>query len=404
MTREVTLVHEAQHNFVPDNAIIETNGYDSTKDSFLRVLREMFSRHPKHTYVPDQERGWGQPDLQKTKIVIWEEYPLDTLFLPAITISIGSVRNHEMSFNQSWGQINYKMDPSGHVEYDSEGRPIPLYQEFAGAWDISFSITLNAADPITRDILTDFIKINIMHVYRDWLYTRGIHVKSVAVGGEEVTEWNNNKIYKTTTTVDIMTEWTHRIPIKGDILERLTYTVGAPIRHSALVPDGVVENIVINGEDYTIRLPAPTSEADTFKLDDNRRPNNVMDTLLYNTGTNKYEILPIWWAFIVHKLDEQLLRSRYSLTRLADLTVANWIDILANISSPAHMGSLVVLGNLNTAIDTIGLRLGVDPLSDLSSLVDPLYNEIKELITIRDAIEMAYRDSVSRYSPISGMG
>ncbi len=325
MSREVTLVHEVQHNFVPDNPIIETNGYDSVKDTFLKVLREMFSRHPKYPYVPDKERGWGWPDLETTKIVIWEEYVLDTLFLPAITISIGSVRNHEMSFNQSWGQVNYKLNAAGQVQYDADGRPIPLYHEFAGAWDMSFNITLNAADPITRDVLTDFIKINVLHVYRDWLYTRGIHVKGVSVGGEEIAEWNNNKIYKTTTSVDIMTEWTHRIPIKGEILETVTYKIGAPITHSALVPDGVVQDVVIEGDNFALRQPASGSQADTFSLSDNRRPNNVMDTIVYNIRTNVYQILPIWWAFIVNELDQQALQKRYSLTRLADLTVANWV-------------------------------------------------------------------------------
>lgn len=404
MTREVTLVHEVQHNFPPDNPLIETNGYDSIKDTFLKMLREVFSRHKKYTYVPDKERGWGFPDLDKTKIVIWEEYALDTLFLPAITISIGSVRNHEMSFNQSWGQVNYKTNSIGQVEVDSLGHPIPIYYEFAGAWDISFQITLNAADPITRDVLTDFIKIHVMHVYRDWLYTRGIHVRSIGVGGEDAVEWGNNKIYKTTTSVEIMTEWTHRIPIKGDVLDRIAYTIGTPIQHSALVAEGIVGEGVINTENSTLRKPAPLSEADTFAYIENKRPTNVMNTIAYNTQTNSYQILPIWWVFIINNLDEQMLQTRYSLTRLADLTVANWMDILANVSSPAHMGIPTVLSNLNAAITEIGIRLNVDPLGDLSGLTDPIYNEIKELIAIRDSLENGYRESVTRYSPISGVG
>lgn len=399
MARESTLIHEREHNFVPDHAIVETTGYDAIKEIMLKVLREMFSRHPEYTYVPDPERGWGWPDFEKTKIAIWEDYPLDTLFLPVITLNIGSVRDHPIGFNQNREVVNYLVDKNGEQVFSPDGFPIPIYFEYAGAWDVNFNITIDAGSPIERDVLTDLVKISIMHIYRDWLYTRGIHVKTLNVGGEEIVEWKNDKIYKTTISCELFTEWTHRIPFpSGPIADHFSYRIGMPITHSAIVPQGYIKEGWIWGKDgVPIYHPASRAQVTTefFSLD--KQPETVINTLEYNTTTNAYEITEAWWLFIAKYYIQIDMKAKYHIEKLADITVAIWLDSLASVSSPARLGYPKVIADLEEEIKRLGVEMGVDPESDLSGY-GPQYNRIKELQENLDNLKNTYLTDVTRYS------
>jgi hypothetical protein len=398
MAREQLLINELQQNWVPQHATVHTTSNDALQDIFLRALREMFARHPEYTYVSDPERGFGWPDFDKTKITIWEDYPLDTMFLPNITTAVGSLRDHPMSFNQDRQVVKYLYDDNGTLAHDSYGHPIPIYYEYASAWDGTFNIAVNTGSPVERDVLTDFVKISMMHLWRDWLYMRGVHVKTVSAGGSEIREWKSDKIYRTVVTVEIYSEWNHRIPIPGgNELQRISYQIGTPISHSIFTPQGyVLDGPSVGSDGIPAYNAAPRSQVQNDQFLLNLRPSSAIDTLEYNLATNAYEITEEWWLKIAQHFDEQVLAQKYGITKLSDITVSMWMDILASVSSPARMGYPKVIFDLTAALETAATAMGVSPSDDLSGHSAP-YNRVRELQSLVAALTATYHTDVTRY-------
>lgn len=400
MAREETLVHELSQRQPPQRAVIETTAYDATKDIILLVLREMFSRHPEYTYVPDPERGFDFPDVDKTRLQIWQDYPYDTLFLPVITINMGSLRDHPIGFNQNINTVDYKHDENGNLEYNQFGQPIPLYFEYSGAWDISFSININAQSPWDRDIIADFVTINMMHVYRDWLYTRGVHVKTCSTSGESQVDWRNQHVYKLTLSLDLYTEWTHRIPYPIELLERISITQNLPISTQPLVPPGGIDTNYHKVEDVATIIAdgSPLQSVDRF-LD--MKPLTAMDTISYNSALNEWEIKESWWDFIARTFSSveslQMLSALYGINTLSEITVENWFDILARISSPAHLGYLKTIQDVHvgTTIAAAVLNVDIDDTFPDGSEETSL-NRLIQLRNIETLLRNNYMASVTR--------
>lgn len=392
MAREDTLIHEIAQNYRLQRPIVETTAYDAVKDTILWVLREMFARHPEYTYVPDTVRGFDFPDLDKTRIVIWQEYPYDTLFLPCITISIGSMRYHPVSFNQNMATIDYLYDDDGNLLFNAFGKPIPNYYEYAGAWDSSINININAQSPWDRDLLTDFIKINFIHLYRDWLYTRGIHIRSVTTGGESQVDYRNQHIYKLSISLDAYTEWTHRIPVPIDIVESVALEIYAPISLSAIVPEGI-----INEEGVTVER-IEQAVVDRFEDD---KPENAMSTVEYDTTNNEWLITDLWWAYMAREFDNDeilaMLQERYGINALEDITTENWFNILSVISSSARLGYLKVIQDVQVGIEQAADLLGIDPDTPLPDGYQATeYNRLLQLQNIKSQLETEYEELVLR--------
>ncbi len=354
MAREKQLIREINQDYIPRAPILVTNGWDATKDTMLLCLREMFASNPEYTYVPDPNKGWGHPDLEQTKITIWEDYPLDTLFLPSITLNISSQRDHPMSFNQDLLHICWLFDDAGKQVFDQFGKPVPAFYQYTSAWDIVFNVVINAESPWDRDKLADYVTINLMHLYRDWLYTRGIHLKTLGTGGEEVTDWNNEKIYKVNVACELYTEWSNRIPIVGPTVSQLGIKIGSPITLSALVPVGVIKDGY--GENYAGQMvdrPSTIGQMTDIDFYLDLRPVTSIDTIEFNTTTNQYEITPDWMLFIAQWFNETQLAHIFHITKLSDLTVQDWFIMMAQFSSPARMGFPTLFANLEAEIATL---------------------------------------------------
>lgn len=394
MAREDTLVHQFSQREPLRRAVVETTAYDATKDCILHVLREMFARHPEYVYVPDPHRGFDFPDLEKTKIQIWQDYPYETLFLPCITINVGSFRDHPVGFNQKIHTVDYWYE-QGNVVYNEFGRPIPLYFEYAGAWDISFNININAQSPWDRDLLADFVTINFMHIYRDWLYTRGIHVKTLSNSGESQVDWRNEHVYKLTTSLDLYTEWTHRIPYPRELLERFGYSIHSSIARQPLVPD--------SDEDPVERVDNFATTTDEIPQYLDLKPASAMDTVVYNEETQQWEIEEEWWLFIGRYLSREEIATeisiRYEVNTLEQLVVEDWLDILANISSPARLGSAKVLNDVQVGIKEAANSLRVDADGDFPPGSET--TELNRLIQLRNIyaeLEGRYQSATVRYN------
>lgn len=405
MAREDTLVHELSQRFLLEKPIVETTAYDAVKDTVLKVLREMFSRHPEYTYVPDTHRGWGFPDLDKTRIVIWQEYPYDTLFLPCITLNMGSMKYSPVSFNQNMATVDYLHDEYGNIVINEFGNPVPNYYEYAGAWDSSLSININAQSPWDRDLITDFVKINMIHVYRDWLYTRGVFVKSVTTSAEGQAEWRNQHIYKLTLTCDLYSEWTHRIPVPRDYITAITETMRAPISSAPLVPEGgIVDGETV--EDFATIIDA---EDQTVRFFNDDKPENAMATIEYDETENEWLIVDEYWAQIARYFDTDeelaMLQTKYSIDSLAEITIEIWFDILSAISSPMRIGYLQVIQDVQVGINEAADSLGVDPEIPLpDGYASTEYNRLIQLREIKGQLEEAYEELVKRPPVEDGYG
>jgi len=399
MAREQLLINELQQNWVPQHATVHTTSYDALQDVFIKVLREMFGRHPEYTYVIDPERGSGWPDFDKTKITIWEDYPLDTMFLPNITTAISGMRDHPMSFNQDRQVLKFLYDDNGVLVRDTFGRPTPIYYEYASAWDGTFNIAINAGSPVERDVLVDFVKISMMHLYRDWLYMRGVHVKTVSTGGQEVRDWKSDKIYRIVVSVEFYSEWNHRIPYPtGTPLETISYQIGGPITHAIFTPEGyVLTGGHIGPDGMPVINPASREQVDSTSLVLDQRPTSAMDTITYDLATNAYAIIQAWWLYITQRFDEQMLARKYGITSLSEITVAIWMDMLSSVSSTARMGYPTVTSNLTEALQQAAVDMGVLPDEDLSTR-PPQYNRVRELQSLVAELVATYQTDVSRYS------
>lgn len=220
--REYDLIHERQHNFVLERAMVETAHVDYLKDQFIEILRQTFSQHPEYTYIArqlgDDEGTLDQsPDFDRTKIVITDVYTYDVKFLPVITIRINSSRSFDVCFNQNQTTVDYLVDNNGNYVYDSLGKPIPIYYEYAGAWESQITLNVSAEDTITREELVTFLSVGLFHLKRDEFYTKGIFIKNVSTGGETEEVYANDYIYKQSLLIDTWSEWTHRLPVGSTI-------------------------------------------------------------------------------------------------------------------------------------------------------------------------------------------
>lgn len=371
MAREDTLVHEIAQNYLLEHPIVETTAYDAIKDTILRVLREMFSRHPEYTYVADPDRGFDYPDLDKTRISIWQAYPYETLFLPCLTLGMSSFKRRPVSFNQNIGTVDYLHDEQGVIVRNEFGHPIPNYFEYAGAWDSSISINVNAQSPWDRDLIADFVTVNFVHLYRDWLYTRGIHVKDVSNGGESETDFRNQHIYKVTTSLELYTEWTHRIPIPREYVESFYLKISAPISTSALVPPG---GIVGGIKQENVETILPIGDV-RILVDEylNDKPDSAMDTIQFNSEIGEWEIKEEWTLKLARYFNTQeelqMLQTKYKINSLSEISVVNWLSILASISSPFRLGYIKTIKDLENGINEAAEELGLEASEELESLL-----------------------------------
>lgn len=233
MAREIILIRERVKPFPLLRPLIETTHIDALKTCIIDRLREAFKVDPEYTYIED-ETGSGGPELDpgrnQTQIVITDVYTYDVKFLPAITVRVNSSNTHHVSFNQNGSPLGldtftditagYSVDPhTGELQRDELGRPKPLFFEYAGAWDSIISLEISAEDTLTREELASRVSILMIHVLRDQLYENGIFVKTVNVSGESEEPYANDYIYRQSISLDVYSEWTHRIPVPDDSID-----------------------------------------------------------------------------------------------------------------------------------------------------------------------------------------
>jgi len=279
MAREDDQIRERGNSIPPSHPILSTNHVVYVKDVVINALRDMFSRDAEYTYI--RENNGILPDFENPNlgVVITDVYSYEVVFLPAITVRVNSSNLVPISFNQNHSTLDYQRDGYGQLVHDNYGRPIPIYQEFAGLYKTSLTIGIATWTPLDREKLVTKVAIFFQHLLRDQLSADfGFFAENVSVGGESEQEYSNDYIFSQTVNVEALTQWTNRIPlgeellainlqIVGDMTENPPLPTKKDIEESSRV-DWLDEIRIVPDLDFEDALLFDVAENDFFLTED----------------------------------------------------------------------------------------------------------------------------------------
>jgi hypothetical protein len=225
LAREGRLIHERIDREPLTTPTLSVGHVEYIKDTIISALRDVFSRDPDFAYLRAPDGVLPDFDNPNLGIVITDVFGYEVEFLPAMTIRVNSGTVKDVSFNQNQFTYDYQHDENGKPVKDPIGRPIPVYQEFAGIYETNATINIHTWDPLAREKLVTRAAILFKHVLRDQLYADfGLFVQNVAIGGETESPYNNDHIYSQSVSIDILTGWTNRIPV-GPPVECINFQI-----------------------------------------------------------------------------------------------------------------------------------------------------------------------------------
>jgi hypothetical protein len=209
------------HNYV------QNSGHVYVKEFIIDSLREFFSQDSYYRYVRD---AWGFPltpsasglepdaginDSTTSRIFIGEYTRRDVQFYPSLLIKSGGYRYTPIAMNRNKFSVHY----SPIKYFDGYGNETIINTATSinhnGAWEGSISIDILARDSRTRTELSDICMLFFTDYHMEDFQNAGILIKSSSLSGESETEDRNDKIYKSTITLDIRSEWERSIPIEN---------------------------------------------------------------------------------------------------------------------------------------------------------------------------------------------
>lgn len=248
-------------NFFPSDLfaihrIIQNTQIIYAKELIVSALREYFAQDTRYHYVRDE---WGFPkvidatdvhpeaglhDDLMTRIWIGQENKLDTVFRPSLLVKHTGANYKPIAFNQNNESIQY----SKRLFEDGYGNnyviKVPQYFMFSGAWDTNFDIEVEADAPVDRSALAECVSMLFQSILFNRMPLDGLFVKNTRVSGESVEDFQNNKIFKQTISLECRGEYRRIIPI-----ENLIDVINVCIDFSSMIPpvgSTYAENLRIN--------------------------------------------------------------------------------------------------------------------------------------------------------------
>lgn len=335
-------IWERQHAYVPPREYIVDTHVDALKNIVIDGLRDIFLKHQAFQYVPREDNIPG-PDLCKTGIVITDVYNYETRFLPVITVRVNTSNTHHISFNQNVGTEGYLMDENGNLTKDSYGRPIPIFYEYAGAWDSSVTLNVSAESTIEREELVTFCSVVAINLLRDYWRFEGMFVKNVTVGGESEAPFANDYIFQQSVTLDVYSEWTRRIPVPEGILEGINYQMNVTDADDSsdtktetdlVTPAFTIENAIFwNGASWQVKTLYRDFLADRLVLSETIV---LMDELIARVNTLKGS--PVY---------------THSLTSFDTINVNDFFLLMVHVNDALRLETHDLLSKLDTYISTL---------------------------------------------------
>lgn len=199
------------------------------KELLISALREYFAKDSKYHYVKDP---WGFPntpdhtdlppdagtnDDSTTRIYIGQESRMDVAFYPCVLVKHTSSSFVPISINEEKEciQYDYRLYVDGYG--NSYNIQVPVGFIFAGAWDLGFSIEVQAEGPQDRATIVEAICMLFQSIVRDQLTQAGLFIKSVKTDGESSEVYQNDLIFKQTISLDCRGEYRRLVPISNII-------------------------------------------------------------------------------------------------------------------------------------------------------------------------------------------
>lgn len=228
------------------------------KELLISQLKEYYSKDSKFHFVADE---YGFPKVQDltdvdpngginddlyTRIYIGMADRYDQRFLPAMLVRHSGSTYKAISFNQERDCIQYDV----RIYVDGYGNEYKTYTPkafiFAGAWDSTFDIDILCESSYDRSIIAEASSMLFQNIALDDLTNAGLFVKNTRVSGETTEDFNNDKIFKQTITLDCRGEFRRLIPI-NDLVEIINLCAEFGTI-SVSDPNAVAENLTINFE------------------------------------------------------------------------------------------------------------------------------------------------------------
>ena len=199
------------------------------KELLVSSLKEYFAKDSEYHFVQDE---WGFPkvldhtdvnseaglhDDEMTRIYIGMTEKQDPSFLPAVLVKHTGSTYRPISFNQDKECVQY----DAKLYIDGYGNKYKTYTPsaflYVGAWDSTFDIDIMAESNHDRASLSQDISMLFQNILNWELQNNGLFVKSTRVGAESLEDYNNDKIFKQTISLECRGEYRREIPINSII-------------------------------------------------------------------------------------------------------------------------------------------------------------------------------------------
>ncbi len=249
----MTSAHLFKSDLPKLHSIVQNNMTVHMKELVISSLRDFFSKDSFYHYVADQ---WGYPqtpdhtdlpltaglnDNTTTRLWIGEAYRQEVVYFPAVIVKAGGINSVPISFNRESGSVQY-----GDLVFQDGYGNIKVFKTpssfiFAGAWEGSITISIQARDVRTRDDLLDLISLQFVDIYFNELVKEGLIITGVSTSGPTETDDRNQKLHQETITLKSRSEWRRLVHI-----DNIVHTINAAIEFGNTNTDIVAPNITIN--------------------------------------------------------------------------------------------------------------------------------------------------------------
>lgn len=236
----------------PKEIVIATLRERFKEDSFFRYSQDAwgFPNTPDHTDLPATA---GLYDNVTSRLYVGENYRKDDVFYPALLVKHGGASYVPISLNRELGSIQW----SSRVYQDESGNiktfPVAEHFIFAGAWEGSVNIDVLCRSPKARDELVEIVSILFMDVDNPNLQKAGLAIKGVSASGASESDDRNDKLYRTTITLNVRTEWRRHVPI-GNVIEVIQASVEFGRLDDPNSP--ISPNLTVNNESTLVEILA----------------------------------------------------------------------------------------------------------------------------------------------------
>ncbi len=218
------------------NNIVQSTHTVAIKQLIIAQLRDFFASDSYYHCVLDEfgfnkaaeflgtSQDAGINDDVLNRVYISEYYKYSGIMYPSILVKSGSIKYMPLSINRERETITYDVIDVVDGYGNRKSFRTPKSFIFAGYWDSEINIDVLSRGIRSRDDLVELIQLLLSDLKFRELEQSGIVIKSVSAGSPTEYDDRNDKIYKQTINLSILSEWRREIPIKN-IVDKINFCV-----------------------------------------------------------------------------------------------------------------------------------------------------------------------------------